>query len=239
MQNRRNLYRLLHVQHDAPAAVIKNSYRTLMQTLRQHPDLGGDEWNAQLLNEAMETLCDPVARAEYDRTLGTVLPTRLGRGATYESGVAGSAGGPACPFCGAALAPAAGSSSRYATGPRCARCTGPIRSPRTVLDVHDAEERRRIDRRVHSVVANLHRQARRDTPTGATLVEFSTNGCAFECTEPPTIGERVLLEASVLSAIGVVRSCTSLRRPVRWRVGLEFLTVEMHAAPGEVFSACA
>lgn len=69
MRNLRNYYRILHVERDAPAAVIKGSYRTLMQTLRHHPDLGGDAWNAQLLNEAMATLGDPVARARYDATL--------------------------------------------------------------------------------------------------------------------------------------------------------------------------
>ena len=46
MQNRRNYYRLLQVQPDAAPEVIKASYRTLMQKLRLHPDLGGDEWNA-------------------------------------------------------------------------------------------------------------------------------------------------------------------------------------------------
>jgi hypothetical protein len=39
-QNRRNYYRILHVQPDAPMEVIRASYRTLMQKLRFHPDLG-------------------------------------------------------------------------------------------------------------------------------------------------------------------------------------------------------
>ena len=30
MQNRRNYYRILHVQQDAPVEIIKTSYRTLM-----------------------------------------------------------------------------------------------------------------------------------------------------------------------------------------------------------------
>lgn len=69
MRHPRDFYRLLHVQHDAPAVVIKASYRAMMQTLRCHPDLGGDEGNAKLLNEAMATLGDPVARAAYDAAL--------------------------------------------------------------------------------------------------------------------------------------------------------------------------
>ena len=41
-QERRNLYRLLFVQPEAPPEVIKAAYRALMTTLRGHPDLGGN-----------------------------------------------------------------------------------------------------------------------------------------------------------------------------------------------------
>ncbi|MEE9335632.1 MAG: DnaJ domain-containing protein [Granulosicoccaceae bacterium] len=66
MHNKRNYYRILHVQFDAPPAVIKASYRTIMQKLRAHPDLGGEEWNAGLINEARNVLLDPILRADYD-----------------------------------------------------------------------------------------------------------------------------------------------------------------------------
>ncbi len=68
MDNKRNYYRLLHVQFDAPSTVIKSSYRSMMQKLRMHPDLGGDEDYAKLLNEAMSILLDKEKRAEYDRS---------------------------------------------------------------------------------------------------------------------------------------------------------------------------
>lgn len=68
-EERRNLYRLLHVQPEAPLEVIRASYRTLMSTLRAHPDLGGDTARAARLNHAWETLSDPARRAEYDRAL--------------------------------------------------------------------------------------------------------------------------------------------------------------------------
>ena len=69
MKNRRNYYRLLQVQPDAPFEVIRATYRTLMRELNQHPDLGGEHWNAALLNEAYDTLSDQVKRVEYDRKL--------------------------------------------------------------------------------------------------------------------------------------------------------------------------
>lgn len=66
IKNRRNYYRLLQVQPDAPVPVIKASYRALMQKLKYHPDLGGDEWNATLINEAYAVLSDSLKRAAYD-----------------------------------------------------------------------------------------------------------------------------------------------------------------------------
>ena len=64
--NRRNYYRLLHVQPDAPFEIIRASYRTLMRILK-HPDLGGDDWNAGLVNEAYGVLSIAEKRAQYDR----------------------------------------------------------------------------------------------------------------------------------------------------------------------------
>jgi DnaJ domain len=65
--SRHSYYRILHVQPDAPVEVIRSSYRTIMQRLRAHPDLGGDHETARLLNEAYGVLSDPRKRAAYDR----------------------------------------------------------------------------------------------------------------------------------------------------------------------------
>lgn len=69
MQNKRNYYRILHVQPDAPIELIRMSYRTIMQKLRKHPDLGGDEWDASVINEAYSVLSDAKTRAAYDARL--------------------------------------------------------------------------------------------------------------------------------------------------------------------------
>ncbi len=66
---RRNYYRILNVQPDASLEIIKNNYRTLLQKLRLHPDLGGKNWNASIINEAYNTLSKPLKRAEYDEKL--------------------------------------------------------------------------------------------------------------------------------------------------------------------------
>jgi DnaJ-class molecular chaperone len=69
LKNKRNYYRILHVQPDAPTEVVRASYRTLMQQLKQHPDLGGEHWNASIINEAYKVLVDSDLRREYDRVL--------------------------------------------------------------------------------------------------------------------------------------------------------------------------
>lgn len=85
-KNRRNYYRILRVQPDASPAVIRNNYRTLLQKLRLHPDLGGDHWNASQLNIAYHTLRHPHRRAAYDQELLQQYPMKelsqghLGRG---------------------------------------------------------------------------------------------------------------------------------------------------------------
>ncbi len=67
MKNRRNYYRILQVQPDAPLEIIRASYRTIMRELMGHPDFGGDHHDAIIFNEAYATLSDSVKRAEYDK----------------------------------------------------------------------------------------------------------------------------------------------------------------------------
>jgi hypothetical protein len=58
-------YELLGLTPSASAAEIKSAYRSLARAL--HPDTGGTAGTFRLLQEAYETLNDPVRRAEYDR----------------------------------------------------------------------------------------------------------------------------------------------------------------------------
>ena len=69
MSHSKTYYQILHVQPDAPAEVIRSTYRTMMQKLKMHPDLGGDEESAALLNEAYAVLMDEKAREAYDASL--------------------------------------------------------------------------------------------------------------------------------------------------------------------------
>mgnify|MGYP000146057832 CR=1 FL=1 len=91
-RERRNLYRILHVQPEAPAEVIKAAWRALMSTLRAHPDLGGDTETAARLNAAYEVLSDPVRRAAAEADDSDYLALWAGQGvaAWVHSDVAGA-----------------------------------------------------------------------------------------------------------------------------------------------------
>jgi len=131
VDNRRNYYRVLHVQPEAPVEVIKASYRTLMTQLKVHPDLGGSHAQAAMINEAWAVLGDAERRAAYDRLLrrrGPLPPRAAGPGAagTRKPDAAGDgfqpmgpgqwpAGGPATAA--AAAARAAGAAHGAADGP--------------------------------------------------------------------------------------------------------------------------
>jgi len=64
-----NYYQILQVSHDASLEVIISAYHTIMSKLKKHPDLGGDEEEAALINKAYEILSDISRRATYDTSL--------------------------------------------------------------------------------------------------------------------------------------------------------------------------
>jgi len=74
----RNYYEVLHVRRDAPLEIIRGSYRTLMQRMKHHPDLGGDAATAALINEAYAVLSNAEKRAEYDALLDVMTGVAAG-----------------------------------------------------------------------------------------------------------------------------------------------------------------
>ncbi|AUS79653.1 molecular chaperone DnaJ [Actinoalloteichus sp. AHMU CJ021] len=58
-------YELLGLSRDATTAEVKSAYRQLAKTM--HPDAGGTAGAFRLLQDAYETLTDPLLRRQYDR----------------------------------------------------------------------------------------------------------------------------------------------------------------------------
>lgn len=104
-RERRNHYRVLCVQPEAPPELVTAAFEMLVARLRRQADRGGRAERLAVLETAYAVLSDPVQRAAYDRMLG--LPSSV-------------VDEPACPFCGH-LAPL-----RLQRDTRCRGCDSPL-----------------------------------------------------------------------------------------------------------------
>jgi hypothetical protein len=238
MKNRRNHYRILHVDRDAPAEVIHASYRTLMHRLRIHPDLGGDEAEAALVNEAFATLSDPVKRAAYDRMLEPASAARPGRTARRTPVPARPSPPPnatVCSFC-AAVSPGTDPARPEVT---CTTCGSPLHPPPR----HDAGDpsRRAMERLPRELpVAFRRAQSPSVVRRGATK-DLSLNGMRLVSPIRLAIDERLLIDNSFCTAVAVVRSARPSVAPQGsgWEYGLEFLTLRFAHDRGGLISTIA
>jgi DnaJ-class molecular chaperone len=71
----KNYYQILGICQDVPQEIIVAVYKTWMQALCVHPDLGGDEELAKEVNEAYRVLKDPRKRAAYDKKISEHNPS--------------------------------------------------------------------------------------------------------------------------------------------------------------------
>ncbi len=233
--NRRNYYRILHVQPDAPTEVIKSSYRTLMLKLKQHPDLGGDHCNATLINEAYAVLANPKTRDAYNREL-------LSRYNIAE--VAGSprgAQGPAkaapqsidhyCHFC--KTPHSFGNIEK--PGMHCVECESPLYPAQKVSFEQDSQ--RAVARCPQQGEIKIYLR----WPGAAIIAQLRDNsplGARFTLAVSLPIDEIIKMDGEFFSAIGCVTS-TLQERPDRHSIGVEFLTLEFSRSAGNFVSVSA
>jgi hypothetical protein len=196
---RRNHYRVLYVQPEAPAEVIKAAYRALMSTLRAHPDLGGDPELAARLNAAYHVLSDPAERERYDKTLRRPL-----------RGKAAADLGPLqaeptawriarrCPFCHMPFA------TEAKAGVRCTRCDSPL-GPAPAIERASSElvGRRRGERftRHIDVAMRLPGQTREHT---VRLRDVSFTGLSLLCPQPVPPGTALRVIAPQFDTVATV-----------------------------------
>jgi hypothetical protein len=241
MQNRRNYYRVLHVQPDAPVEIIRTSYRTLMQRLRMHPDLGGDHWNAAIINEAFDTLSHPAKRAAYDRILAR-SGGRFPRGGAPAAPApatgalelpAAAAAVSACPFCGTAH-----SAREVTVGADCVACGSPL-YPAIKLGEQSAT-RRAIDRLPRAMPVQYCVTWPATRQFSGVTEDLSISGMRFTTDLELVRNEHLRIDCEFCSAVGSVRSVLPRRQhargPVAWTVGVEFLTLRIKHTRGSLIS---
>ncbi len=243
MENRRNYYRILHIQPDAPAAIIKASYRTQMQKLRMHPDLGGDEWNASLLNEAYEVLSDPDRRSAYDEQYfgkrdKTDKPTQQGRENTHSKAPENPfktrfvADPSSCPFCQIPKPP----TSSYAGPADCPGCSAPLEVANTLRLANTSK--RAIERICLREAVTLYVAPDADGQYG-TLRDLSPNGMQLQCGQPLRENQVIRISCTALKATGRVTFCNRDMTGERFIAGVEFLTLRFSTRSGTFLSVSA
>ena len=228
--NRRNYYRVLHVQPDAPAEVVKAAYRVLIS--RHHPDQGGDHELTVLLNEAWAVLGDPVKRAAYDakRARAGVRP-RTGAEARAEPRSARRASSDSartptdsCPFCGMTALP---------TDAACRRCTSPLTRVQRQAASSTAGERRRLPRVSRADWGTIKPTWQSDA-LDIRLRNLSLGGVSFYVGVPLDPGAHVRVTAAAFDAVIEVISCR--RSDAIFVVQAAFVTVRFVETGGFVYT---
>lgn len=242
MKNKRNYYRILHVQPDAPREIIKASYRTLMQKLRHHPDLGGDSWNASILNEAYAILTDPEKRSAYDQQF--LYKCRTSRQQTGKQGRSREKqqkrksakpthdrkGRPVCLFCGAPKPVVA----RYSSASDCGHCHSPLK---TVVRLQLAGKTRRALRRTshHGAIVYFTHPEETTGKSGSTR-DLSPQGIQFLTNCRLEDGQVIRIVSHALSAVARVTHCHQHNRGMQYVIGAEFLTLHFYMQSGTFIS---
>jgi hypothetical protein len=230
LKERRNLYRILHVQPEAPVEVIRASYRTLMSTLRAHPDLGGDVDTAARINAAYAVLIDPERRRAYDRSLQRIFLRPAPKAAESPQVMTDPAAWLAdriCPFCRAPLP------SALHTDTRCGQCGSPL-MPRPVSDRGELFGRRRSPRNARSMAVTLRLPGRAGDLPGR-LRDVSLSGlCVLSSLPAPVRGAMRVLTPGFDSVAAVV-GCR--REGEGWLLHGELLTLQLLRSQGVFVSA--
>jgi len=231
-QNRRNYYRVLHVQPDAPTEIIRASYRTLMQKLRFHPDLGGDQWDASIINEAYEVLRCPHLRRKYDEQLRKArrdvnpVTRRSSSRSMLKSGLRQAhshrASSKHCIFCGTENKTGARSPSHQ---PQCRRCHSPLANVTTRKDRN--AERRAVRRFLLKDEIPFLTQWPQLKPHKGRVVDLSPMGMQFTAQHSLKANQIIKLDGRGLSAVArVVRCSKNDSDPnTAYLIGVQFLTL--------------
>ena len=246
---------MLQVQPDAPVEIIKSSYRTLKQKLRTHPDLGGDQWNAALINGAYAVLSNPETCAQYDaqrrnlkkpvgagaRDVANDAPSELNRSLAarastsedfLEQGHDSSLCTPndprICAFCGVRKP----TGDYQAPGDICHNCASPMR----LVEVTTGRDRgaRRIE---HQGRIHVQEDAKRPDTYLATVVDLSPIGLRFMSQHHLQRGHVVKLDSPTLSAVAVVTYSTAKQANGQFSTGVRFLTFKPVKLRGTFVSA--
>jgi hypothetical protein len=221
MKNRRNYYRILQVQPDAKAEIIRAAYRSQMRELGKHPDLGGSVSGAAVLNEAYETLSNPLLRAKYDKKLGVKFADARQPPAPIP-----------CPFCKKPM------SRNPEPGAVCPICQTPVRSAPVTSSFSSGK--RAIFRTSRSEQIRYLCTWPDKTRQGV-MVDFSPKGMRFVCEEYLAPKAVIKISSRFFEASGVITNSQAKISggQKQYAVGVCFVAVNFTEFRGNLLSTSA
>ena len=229
MKSRRNYYRVLHIQPDAPFEIIRASYRTLMKELRVHPDLGGEHWNAKVLNEAYEVLSDPFQRGVYDIKLYEYYTKEPFSSKEPEKTPIIRV---FCPFCKRPLA------RKASPNETCYTCSCPLESS----DDEELEQKcRRSVVRIKKFGKIRFYSYWPQKGDDADIIDLSPKGMRFLSKKGLPNNIVIKVSGALLKAIAKVVEChrQKINGTIFYSVGVQFQTVTFAISSGSFVSASA
>jgi curved DNA-binding protein CbpA len=226
-------YRILHVQPDAPAAIIHASYRALLQRMHSSATFAG-EADAVLIEEAYAVLGDAQRRAAYDQHRRATAPQTKGRTAAARDDTFAddTLATHLCLFCGSPH----GLTRTIDRDDECGRCASPLYpAERQRLDysgqrmLHRVPKQRRIDIYVTWPQAESYSGEMRD---------LSLNGMQFVAGVRLQSNQIVKIDCHELRALArVAHTQPDTDAADRWSTGVEFLTLRFLKIRGSFVSA--
>jgi hypothetical protein len=217
-----DFYRVLHVQPDAPAAIIHASYRTLLQRAV------GDSDETALLDLAYATLGDPQRRMAYDRERAAAL------GGVPQHDTVDAAGAPGtrnCLFCGAPH----GLQRVIERDDECGRCASPLfAAERHRFEYSGQRMLNRIPKRHGIDVWVTWPQA---APIRGSMRDLSLNGIQFVSAVRLQPNQVVRIDCSELRALGRIAHIERDKQSGGFKAGVEFLTLRFRQVRGTFVSA--
>ncbi len=185
-QERRNLYRILFVQPEAPAELITAAYRCLMSQLRTHPGPSDPE-TAERIKQAYAILRDPQKRRAYDSSRRRPLSARV---PSAEPGkrLAAARAPHVCPFCALAVP------RQLSADTRCARCASPLAPVAYNLAATQETFGRRSAPRVEKNCRVTVHATPNSRPLSGVLHDLSATGISLYTAVPISAGSNIRIE---------------------------------------------
>ncbi len=218
-----------------------------MQRLKQHPDLGGDHWNAALINEAYRVLTSPQSREQYDRerqlirrgssfskpanyTADETAGPSVRQSAYEAAACTSTTPAPACLFC---LTPHDSSTSDDPDAV-CSNCASPLCAASKWLLEHSGQ--RTIKRVAKQFNIDFFTTWPQTVPCSGQTLDVSPNGMRFISERRLGEGRNIKIASSAIEAVALVTHCQQ-NDSKGWIVGVAFETLRLAHSQGVFFSA--